>query len=162
MKAQNGFTLVELMVVISIMAILSSLTFWGFSSWHTKNGLEAAAKDIYSLLVQARNDASNTNTAHQINFSSTQAQRVAVDLNGDADTTDEGEAAITFDYSNTSYTISGATNVTFDRRGLANVDNQTIRINTSVSGISPAVDCIVVHFTRINMGKWEGGNCVPQ
>ncbi|MEZ0329753.1 MAG: GspH/FimT family pseudopilin [Dissulfuribacterales bacterium] len=160
LKWADGFTVVELLVVIAIMAIFSSLSVWGFSSWKARYGVESATKEIYATLMKARNDASTTNTPYLVTFA---AHSVQAGPDADGDGNIDG-TPITLDYS--TYTVNFAlTPISFDRRGLADtggVDNQTISITSSASGINPAVDCIVVSATRINLGKMTGGACVQQ
>lgn len=156
----SGFTVTELLVVIAIIAILSSFAVGGFSSWRTRHGVESATREIYTLLMKTKSDAANTNTPYLVSFTEHQVQ-----AGPDADGNDVIDGTpMTLDYPN--YTVKFTlTPISFDRRGLANtrgVDNQTISITTTTSGINPSVDCIVVSATRINLGKFTGGNCVPQ
>lgn len=157
---RHGFTLVELLVVIAMMAILSSLAVMGFSSWRAKYGVESAAKEIYATLMKARSDAATTNTPYLVTFA---AHQVQAGPDADGDNAIDG-TPVTLDYAN--YTVNFAlTPISFDRRGLADtggVDNQTVSITSSASGIMPAVDCVVISATRINLGKMTGGACVQR
>ncbi len=156
----SGFTVTELLVVIAIIAILASFSALGFSSWRTKHGVESATREIYALLMKARSDASTTNTSYLVTLAAHQVQAGPDEDNNDA----IDGTSMTLNYPN--YTVNFAlTSIRFDRRGLADiggVDNQTISITTTTSGINPFVDCIVVSATRINLGKMTGGACVQQ
>lgn len=159
LKWADGFTVVELLVVIAIMAILASVSMWGFSSWRTTHGVESAAREIYATLMKARSDASTTNTPYLVTFTAHQVQAGPdADGNGAIDGT-----PVTLDYPN--YTVNFALSpISFDRRGLADtggVDNQTISVTVGTAA-NPFVDCVVVSATRINLGKMTGGACVQR
>ncbi len=50
-----GLTLVEMIVVISILAILGSFTFASYRAYQRRNNLKIAAQEIRSALVEAQN-----------------------------------------------------------------------------------------------------------
>ncbi|MBN2032300.1 MAG: GspH/FimT family pseudopilin [Deltaproteobacteria bacterium] len=53
----SGFTMIEVLVVIIILAILSSLAIPGFSSWLPNYRLKGAVRDLYSNLQLAKSGA---------------------------------------------------------------------------------------------------------
>jgi Tfp pilus assembly protein FimT len=136
-----------------------------FSQLNEKYIVESNIKEIYSILLRARNEATTTNLQRVVAFGGNQ-MKTGLDANGDREI--DG-APYTAEFQR--FTIacgSGATppacditndKVVFDRRGLTN-DNQTIRIRGYSAGIVPAMDCLVVSATRINIGKVSaGGSC---
>ncbi len=54
---QRGFTLIELVVVFTIMAILSTLAIASFVSYGRSQSLEKNAQDVYTTLITARSKA---------------------------------------------------------------------------------------------------------
>jgi prepilin-type N-terminal cleavage/methylation domain-containing protein len=54
---QKGFTLIELMVVISIMAILGTLSIAGFKSYNQVQSIQASTSDVISMLSLAKSRA---------------------------------------------------------------------------------------------------------
>jgi prepilin-type N-terminal cleavage/methylation domain-containing protein len=165
MKAQSGFTLIELMVVVTIIGIFLAIATLNFTQWNDKYTVESYTKEIHSILMRARNDAANTNTQRLVTLAANQVQ-IVQDINGNS-VVDAGEPTITNPYPR--FTIQSTISpIVFDRRGIANlVVNQSISIIGYSPNASPGVDCIVVFATRINMGRWDstqpvGQQCVQQ
>ena len=69
-KAASGFTLVELLVVITIMAITGVFAFANFGSFGEDQKLKSAVQDVQSLIRQAQSNAS-TNTKCSTGYSAT-------------------------------------------------------------------------------------------
>ena len=171
MKAQSGFTLVELMVVVAIIGIILTIATMNFTQWNDKYTVESYTKQIYSILMKARNDAANTNTQNLVTLAANQVTTLQdANSNGVAD---PGEPTTTNPYPRFAITSNIAVvpptppqQITFDRRGITN-NIGTISITGYSPNASPGVDCIVVAKTRINMGRWDptqpvGQQCVQQ
>ena len=54
---ENGFTIVELCVVMVIAAILLALATLNFSAWSRKHNMEAQVKQMYTDMLSAKVDA---------------------------------------------------------------------------------------------------------
>jgi prepilin-type N-terminal cleavage/methylation domain-containing protein len=65
----QGFTLVELIVAISILAIISSIAIPAYSSWLPDYKLKNAVRDLYSNMQHAKMLAIKHNKSCQIVFS---------------------------------------------------------------------------------------------
>lgn len=164
MKAQSGFTLVELMIVVVLAGIILAIITLNFTQLNSKYSAESSIKEIYSTLMRARNDATTTNTSRLVVLAANQIQ-TGVDTDGN-NVIDGVPAAFSYPR----FTINcnvliptpcGGTTIAFDRRGLAN-NNQTISITGFSAGTAPAIDCIVISATRINTGIMTGGTCVQR
>jgi len=54
MRKDSGFSLLELMVVIAILAIMASIAIPNMISWPAKHRMSGAAREIYSAMQYAR------------------------------------------------------------------------------------------------------------
>lgn len=162
MKAQSGFTLVELMVAVGIIGIIMTIAIMNLTQTNDRFTVESYTKEIHSTLMRARNDAANSNTQFRVTLAATLV-KTHQDTDGDG-VEDAGEPTTTKSYPRfTKTTDAGALpqTIVFDRKGVTN-DNQTITITGYSANANPQVDCIVVAMTRINMGRTIGGACVQQ
>lgn len=169
--AQGGFTLIELMVVVSIALLLLAWGMPSYSTWKKKHDIENEMVQLYSDLqfgrmtaysdkavsgvwwgggtqitsYQMRSDANNNNT---------------IDDSG-VDTKIGGSVKLAY-----ALTLSANQNsVSFDGRGFLNTPgaDPANPITFSVpSSSGAAVDCVAVSTTRIILGKMNGGTCAPK
>jgi len=111
MKNNKGFTLVEMMVVIGIVAILALITVPNIISWRPKAALSGAARTLKADLELAKSRAIRDNATVTVTFDT---------ASGIYRIRDNGGNLIKFRQL-TSSNISGTTfalnTVTFDRRG---------------------------------------------
>jgi type IV fimbrial biogenesis protein FimT len=68
MSKETGYTLIELMVTIAIVAILASIAIPNFFSYLPKHRLKNAALEIQSTIQKARMEAIKGNTAVVLTF----------------------------------------------------------------------------------------------
>lgn len=155
MKTESGFTLIELVVVVAMIGIILAFATLHFSRLNQKYIVESTTREIYSLLMKARNNASNTNTRHLAVFSAHQVRTGA-----DADSNSVIDGSSDSVQSQQFTIIFPAGSVVFDRRGLAT--NKTIHIDGYSPNVTPTLDCIEISATRINAGRWGGDDCVQQ
>ncbi|MFT5697351.1 MAG: prepilin-type N-terminal cleavage/methylation domain-containing protein [Desulforhopalus sp.] len=153
MKGQQGFTLIELVVVIGVIGILLAVVTLNFSRLNEKYSMETEIKDLYSILMRTRDTARKINTPQLVTIAANAVQ-IGADANQDG-AFDAGANITTVNMGR--FTLAPVGNFTFDRRGLASV-TQTIQI-TGTGAISPAMNCIDITGTRLNIGLMNGVNC---
>jgi len=122
-KLLSGFTFIEVLMTIVVLAILAAVAVPGFSVWLPNYRLKAAARDMVSNFQLAKLTAVKRNTNCAITFNQAIDARtydyvVYVDLDKDLEY-DAGEEVITrkcwTDYGRTSYDLSqgGGDGLTF-------------------------------------------------
>jgi len=125
MKDNKGFTLVEMMVVIGIVAILALITVPNIISWRPKAALSGAARILKADLGLAKSRAIRDNANVTVTFDTVNEEYRIVDNNG---TTIKFRRLTSSNIGGT--TFAGDT-VTFDRRGRSTSSGDIDLTNTS-------------------------------
>ena len=152
----DGFSLIELLIVIAIIGIILAIGSINFHSWQLKAQVESQTRTLFATLNQARVDA----------FQFKQPRSVVLQTDGYTFNTytDENQArtagtavqkqTVTFTLTEPS---GPSDNVTlFDVRGYTS-DTGTFQFNSTGTGAN--VDCVVVDQGRTNIGKMTNGVC---
>lgn len=178
----KGMTLVELMIVVSVIASLTIALGFSYAGWIGKYKVEKAVKELYVDLMNTRCKAMLTGRDHfaDLNFplmpDGCGTYRVAEDTDGDGEGDDDANGVIdaaghTFlpPFSKiVEYTIESNFKgkiINFNERGLVQPRGQPIGGTICLfTDYDPDYDCIVISRTRINIGKLDkqlsaGGSC---
>lgn len=81
MRKESGFSLMEVMTVMGILAILGAIAIPGYLSWRDNAQLTSAAQDVYSIFQKAKIEAARRNVIVAITFA-TNVATAYVDSNG--------------------------------------------------------------------------------
>jgi type IV fimbrial biogenesis protein FimT len=141
MQKNKGFTLVEMMVVIAIMAIVSAIAVPNFYSYAAGMKLRSASRDLYSTLQKTRANAIRDNRRWSVVLTATSytvcgpdndctannINQLATNMSQYAGITITGGVPITFEF-NSEGTCNAGT-ITFTDPKL-----KTSRVDVSVSG----------------------------
>jgi type IV fimbrial biogenesis protein FimT len=68
MRKDSGFSLMELMVTIGVVAILATIAIPNFVEWRSNSQLGRAARDVYSNFQKAKFEAARRNTVVTMTF----------------------------------------------------------------------------------------------
>ena len=146
-KRERGYSLLELIIVMSILAIMSYLGINYILSSLEKNKIEKDLKNIYGLLQEARIKA----------FSHKKEFEFSLDLSDKKACIKEGSNIVKcVELEDNNYSLRGT--IKIDKRGT--FTNGTIHYIGSVKDLS--YDCIVVSVIRVKLGVWDGSECRPK
>lgn len=157
----RGITLIELIVVVTIVSILVVALGFEFQGWMGRYRVESQIKNLYMDMMNTRTRAMQRNRTHFVTIPSTTSYSIFEDNNpapdGDGSVANEITPLPTYPKT-VEYAMNwngGGTTITLDRGGLVSPSG-TLYLTTTVDS---DYDCIVVSPTRINMGKCSGANC---
>jgi type IV fimbrial biogenesis protein FimT len=171
-----GITLIELIVVVTVVGILIVALGFEFTGWMGKYNVESQMKEMYIDLMNARARAMQKNRVHFVTLTATSYR-----INEDLDPWPDGDGVLTANdntrpagynepiplrlitlASNIPITWSDISDaqIDFTKRGLS-VDTKTVCASSTMDS---DYDCIEISPSRIDMGKLttkipSGGAC---
>jgi prepilin-type N-terminal cleavage/methylation domain-containing protein len=150
---ENGFTLVELIIVIAIIAILLALATLNFSALSQKHKMEAQVKQMYTDILSAKVDAMHKRRQFTVNTDIITNRYTITDVT----TGTVVQKTLNFPVT----TSAGAGALTFDVNGLNTTANVPHAICLQSNDASLAYDAIIIDQVKINLAKRNpGGTCV--
>lgn len=143
----KGITLIEMLVVISILSILLGIGIFSYNKYALGRDVENDTYKIYSLAMKARTSAFTDKTTYYITLKDSKT----VVLEDNATVIETLNLKSEFSYSNKN-------KYTFDKNGFL-IDNGSIK---SVTAPDVQYNCIRFEGT-VYLGKLDaGGNCVQK
>ena len=138
MRRARGFTLPELLIVITVLAVLVAVGMPNFIEFMRNQRVKTASFDLFSTLVQARSEAITRNA------SVTVAPVSAAWTNGWT-VTDAGGTVLRTMSAVPNMTITGPTNVVFRGSGRLNAASTPFQI--TASGSTVTTRCISIDLS---------------
>jgi prepilin-type N-terminal cleavage/methylation domain-containing protein len=159
MKIENekGITLIELIIVVSIAAILVVALGLQFQGWMGRYKIENQIKQMYVDVMNTRARAMHRKRFHMIVLTAN-TYTAYEDMN-DNEAVDAGEILPAYPKTlndNTMVWTGSGDTITFNTRGLVVPPTRTVTI---LAGTDSDYDCMTVLDTKTNMGKWNGAVC---
>ncbi|HOF58653.1 MAG TPA: GspH/FimT family pseudopilin [Syntrophorhabdaceae bacterium] len=153
MKKDNGFTIIELMLVVVIAGILATLSVAGYRNFVSKYEINSQTRELYSDLMSLRMMAMQKNrmTFVQLSNNSYIGYEDTDPQPDGNETLDTGLDSVIIPSKSVKNTFSytGGGFINFNSRGFSNT-TCTICI---LSQVNPSYDCIKVSSTRVTIGK---------
>jgi len=156
---RKGFSLIELIIVMSLLAILASIVTINFNSWQRKYNIEAQVREMLSDFSDVRVRAIQTKTK----------QRVVLNPTSYSFTPYSTETALSarvvftknLKYPIQQLTTSGLTAfnntaLEIDERGYT---TNWMSIAVAAGMNEPSLNCLTVSWARVNMGRVNGNTC---
>jgi type IV fimbrial biogenesis protein FimT len=150
MGTKRGFTVVEVMVVIGIIAILAAVAVPNIVGWRAKQRFLAAMSDVHETVKMARSWAIKNNATVVINFNLAQRTFTAFDDQNGNGSLDGGELIRSGGFLNdiTMNTSFPGHRLTFNGRGLSDAVGAGITLSHAVYG-SRVVQVTVTGNTQV-------------
>jgi type IV fimbrial biogenesis protein FimT len=121
----RGFSIGELMTVVSLVGILTAVGIPSFLSFQPSMRLNGAAREVLSRLNWARANAVQNNNTSVVTFLNDHSFQIFNDANGNgsADTNETITINLQTNYSDVTFAVSGSSSIpTFNGRGTASTD----------------------------------------
>jgi len=154
---ESGFTIIELVVVIAIIAILMSIATLDFSRLNKKSQIESETRQVFHDVLTARQQALYTKNPTAVLLQA--GSYIFKQYSSESDATGATVSSQSVKYQLTALngsSIAGQS-VMFDSSGVA-TPGLTMQVNPSGSGA--AIDCIIIDTARTSLGVNQNGTCV--
>ena len=167
MKNSAGFSLIELLITITIMAIVISASTLSFNTWTRKSTIEKQTRELYTDLSEARSNAFTQKKVYGIVLQPTsyamKTYSSEVEYTSSAAAVAHGVVIANKSLKYSLKTKSGIdmtdTPVVFDTTGFTTSGFLGITAFVGSPTEQAALNCVVVYKSRTNMGKINGTNC---
>ena len=147
----NGFTLLEVIIIVVIVGLLTVIAIPRLQTWREKYSVKSETRTIYSLLEKYRNYAFTRKSDIEVEVNRNQIEVKNPSTN---DTLEELELKHSVLNSSNSSSFS----IKVSKRGTF-YPNTSIRI---ASNVNATPNCLTITINSLRLGSWNGRKCVPQ
>jgi len=155
---EKGFSLVELVVIVSIIGILLTLSTISFNTWQTKYYVEKQTKEMYADISSMRLRAIHTKRVHRLTFlpSNYSCQSYSPEDEAFAAGSNVMTKFLKYKLVNEDGNPFANAVINYDSRGFVSI-GKTLRVFSTTN--EAPFDCIIISTARTNMGKIKDGTC---
>ena len=143
MRKDSGFTLIELIVIIAIVAIFAAIAVPNFLSYMPKYRLNGAARQVMGDLMAARMKAVKLNHRVKVFFYSNYQYKICDDTDNSGTVADgEGDVQlrdIQNEYSDVTFDSSNPPDPVFSSRGTATTTTITLQNSSGSKSITISI-----------------------
>ncbi len=169
---QRGFTLIELMVVVSLMTLLAAWGIPAYSTWNAKHNVEGEIARLYGDIQFARMTAYGSKNLTGLFWgggTKVAQYTILTNTTTNAASIDSGATQIGATVSTANNPLTATVNqksVSFDGRGFLYSSYASDPATQLTFYVTPdygaGTDCVSVSLTMIVSGKWNGTSCNPR
>lgn len=157
----SGFTLIEIIITISIMATLFGIATLNFQNMRKKNNIEAQVRDLFTVLMEARNNAFMQKAEYGVIIKEKSYQIKSYSSETDTTGVNVKSGSYSFKLTERGTDLPTAGIIArFDSSGFLSSTAGTIgalgtTLNADINDTTTSLNCLVIHSARVNMGKWN-------
>jgi len=149
---KRGFSLIELIIVIGLIAIMLSLATIEFGTWQRKSIVERYTKELYSDIQDARMKAAFTKRVQRLEFGAQQVVFRSFSSAGDVAGTIVSTKRFPLAFTrNLSDSPAPADLVDFDTRGI--MSSPIVQVICFTTTVDAAYDALIITPALTSMGK---------